>query len=111
MRHVRTAVAAASLAYLANCSLGLAVATGRIDTSRVRWVHHAMYIATSGLTLTALAVCASRRHPAALPLAAAAVPLVLLQRHGARPLRRHERDAILAGPAYAAALTLSAIRS
>lgn len=111
MQPVRPAVAAATGAYLANCALGISVALRLVDTSRVRWVHHGMYIATSALTVGATGVCVVRRHPAALPLALATVPLFLLQAHGSRPLRRHARDAVLAAPAYAAAAALTRIRS
>ena len=56
---------AAAASYTANCLLGLAVATGAVDTSRIRWVHHALYIATCTLAATAAA-------SAVLPPAAAA---------------------------------------
>lgn len=41
---------AACISYAANASLGLGVATKVIDTSGARWLHHALYISTLGLT-------------------------------------------------------------
>ena len=41
---------AAATSYLANCALGVAVATRVLDTSGFRWVHHAVYVATAVLT-------------------------------------------------------------
>ncbi|WP_233245546.1 hypothetical protein [Homoserinimonas hongtaonis] len=48
-------VGAACAAYAANAALGLAVASKTIDTSAIRWVHHALYIATCTLTGVAIA--------------------------------------------------------
>lgn len=98
------AVAAAASAYTANLALGLSVATGRVDTSDVRWVHHGLYILTCTLTGSALAVGAARGRAGVAVLAPAAVPLFLLQRHGARPVRRHGWEALAAGPFYVSAL-------
>lgn len=108
---VGPAVTAATTAYLANCALGVSVALRLVDTSQVRWVHHGMYVLTSTLTAGAFLAAAVSRHPAAIPLACAALPLFALQAHGARPLTRHARDAVLAAPAYAAAAALTRIRS
>lgn len=107
MNQVHALVTAASTVYCVNCALGASVAQGWVDTSDVRWVHHGLYIATSALTVVACGVAARRRSPAALALAPAAVPLFLLQRHGARPLQRHTRDALAAAPCYAAGLALA----
>lgn len=41
---------AACISYAANASLGLGVATKVVDTSGVRWLHHALYISTLSLT-------------------------------------------------------------
>ena len=78
-----------------------------MDTSDVRWVHHGMYILTATMTVAAVLACAARRSPAALALAPAAVPLFLLQHHGARPVHRHTRDALSAAPCYTAGLVLA----
>ncbi|MBD2762499.1 hypothetical protein IEE91_04625 [Kocuria sp. cx-455] len=103
----RTLITAAAGAYAANCSLGISVAKQWVDTSNFRWVHHGLYILTATTTAAAFFACATRRSPAALALAPAAAPLFLLQHHGARPLRRHTRDALLAAPCYAAGLVLA----
>lgn len=103
----RALVGAAAGCYALNCSLGISVAQRWVDTSNVRWVHHGLYILTAITTAAAFSACAARRSPAALALAPAAAPLFLLQHHGARPLRRHTRDALLAAPCYAAGLVLA----
>lgn len=103
----RTLVTAAAGAYAANGALGTSVALGWIDTSNARWVHHGLYVLTVTATAVAALAGAARRSPAALALIPTAVPLVLLQRHGARPMRRHTRDALAAAPCYAAGLLLA----
>ncbi len=107
MTLLRTLVTAAAGAYAANCALGAAVALRWIDTSTVRWVHHSFYIVTVTTTAVAVLACTARRSPAAVALVPAAVPLVLLQRHGAMPLNRHTHDALAAAPCYAVALILA----
>ncbi len=107
MDPVRTSVTAAVAAYAANVGLGLSVATGRVDTSNVRWIHHGLYILTVSMTASSLLLGAVRGERAALALAPSILPLVLLQRDGARPLGRHARNAVLAAPFYATALVLS----
>ncbi|WMY78093.1 hypothetical protein [Citricoccus sp. I39-566] len=107
MVELRTLVTAAAAAYTANGALGAAVALRWVDTSGARWIHHALYAVTLTSTAVAVVAGAARRSPAALALAPAAVPLMLLQRHGARPLRRHTRDALWAAPCYAAGLVLA----
>lgn len=104
---LRTLVTTAAGAYAANCALGASVAARWVDTSNVRWVHHGMYIVTVTTTAVAALACAARQSPAAVALAPAAVPLILLQRHGAHPVRRHTRDALTAAPCYAAGLVLA----
>ncbi|MGM7668582.1 hypothetical protein [Microbacterium sp. A93] len=104
---LRTLVTSAAGAYAANCALGASVALGWVDTSGVRWVHHALYMVTLTATAGAVVAGSARRSPAALALVPAAVPLFLLQRHGARPLGRHGLDALWAAPCYAAGLALA----
>lgn len=106
MDPVRAAIAAAATAYTANLALGLSVATGRIDTSGFRWVHHGIYIVASGLTVSALTLGAAHRRASVVVLAPALVPLFLLQRHGAHPVRRHGWEAVSAAPFYIGALAL-----
>ncbi|WP_244632342.1 hypothetical protein [Microbacterium sp. Se63.02b] len=47
---------AAAVAYGANCTLGASVAARLIDTSRFRWLHHALYIVTCTAVAAAVAV-------------------------------------------------------
>ena len=107
MALVRTLVTAAAGAYTANCSLGGSVAFGWIDTSDVRWVHHGLYAVTCSLTAAACVAGLREQSATSLALLPALAPLVLLQRHGARPLRRHTRDALVAAPCYVAGLVLA----
>lgn len=124
---------AATTSYAANCALGAAVAARVIDTRRIRWVHHALYIATcvlagaaaasavlpllrpgtgaattagraSGAAATARTAAAARR--AALALSPAAVPLVVIPRVSARTAR-HPLVALSAAPFFVAGLILS----
>lgn len=101
---VQRAVALAGVAYAANLVLGSAVAAGLVDTSRTRWIHHGLFITTCAATAAAVATSARRLHPAAIALAPAFVPLMLLPRRGARPLSRHARTALAAAPCYLAAV-------
>jgi hypothetical protein len=96
-------VVVAALAYTANCALGTAVALRLLDTSRYRWVHHALYITTTALTVGAVGAGALARRPAAALLAPALVPLAGIPYAGTRTLR-HPVVAVTAAPWYAAAL-------
>jgi hypothetical protein len=102
---------AATVSYAANCALGAAVATRLVDTTRCRWVHHALYIATC--TAAAAALIAGRlgapRRPgrrAASALLPAAVPLAVIPFAGTHT-RRHPLVALTAAPFVAASLYLS----
>lgn len=100
----RAATTAAAGFYLANCALGIAVATGRVDTSGYRWVHHALYVCTLSLTVASLGLAARARRPQeAVPLAGAVVPLAMIPFVGTHG-RRHPATASTAAPFYAAAL-------
>lgn len=94
-------VRAAAGAYLANCALGVAVATRIVDTSRHRWVHHALYVVTASLTAAAVASGALARRAPGLVLAPALAPLALLPRAGHAV---HARTALAAAPWYGLAL-------
>ena len=107
VHHSRALTTVATGAYAANCALGASVAAGWVDTSNVRWVHHGLYVMTSVTTAAAVLSLLGRRSPAAVVLAPAALPLFMLQHHGARPLSRHTRDALRAAPCYAAALVVA----
>lgn len=96
----RTLVAAATGSYTVNVALGVATATRVIDTSRIRWVHHALYIATTALTVAAVA--ANIRTVRGHRLAPALVPLAVIPYAGTRS-RRHYLVAASAAPFYALA--------
>ncbi|WP_368496717.1 hypothetical protein [Herbiconiux sp. A18JL235] len=110
----RVLFTAAATSYALNCGLGASVAAGVVHTGRFRWVHHALYIATSILAGTAVGVTVLKRalgrsatdvRPA-VALLPAAVPLTLIPGISART-RGHAALALAAAPFYAAALALA----
>ena len=94
---------AAATSYAANCLLGAAVAARLIDTSRVRWVHHGMYVATSTLAAAAASSLLWSRSKAGWLLLPAAVPLAVIPYAGTRG-RRHPAVALSAAPFFLASL-------
>ena len=100
----RPLLLAAAASYAANCALGGAVATRRLDTSGARWVHHAVYVSTVVLTAAAAVQLAVRGDRALWRLAPVAAPLAAIPSVSART-RGHALLALTAAPAYAAALT------
>lgn len=102
----RALVTAAAAGYAANAAFGTAVAVGAIDNRRIRWVHHALFVATASTTAIAIAVGAFQRRPAALALLPAVGPLAALPYAGVW-VRRHAALAGSAAPAYATALVLA----
>ena len=99
---------AAAASYAANAALGTSVLVKVLDTSGYRWLHHALYIATLTLSVTAAsgAVWATPRRTArqsALLLLPAAVPMTLIPYVGSRG-PRHIVVALAALPFYAASL-------
>jgi hypothetical protein len=99
--HTLLTIAAAS--YGASCALGTSVATGLVTTGRGRWLHHALYVNTAGLTALALGAAALGRSRAGWWLLPAVVPLAVIPYAGTRS-RRHILVAASAAPFYAAAL-------
>jgi len=99
-------ITAAAVSYASNAAFGTAVAVGAIDNGRIRWVHHALYVATSSLTAVALAASAIERRAAGLALLPAVGPLIVLPYAGGQ-LRRHAAVAGSAAPAFATALVLA----
>jgi len=101
---------AATASYAANCALGAAVAARIVDTSRIRWVHHALYISTCVLAGAAAASSIvwgdERERQAAVALLPAAVPLAAIPRVSTRS-HRHPLLALTAAPFFATALMLS----
>lgn len=112
-RHTTSAAplfAAAAVAYAANCTLGAAVAVRLIDTSGIRWLHHALYIATCALGAAAIGWAWGHPRPAArraaFALAPAAVPLAAIAFAGTRT-PRHPLIALAAAPFIVAGLVCS----
>ena len=99
-------VTAAAVSYASNAAFGVAVAVGAVDNTRIRWIHHALYVVTSSLTTVALAASAIERRAAGLALLPAVGPLIVLPYAGGQ-LRRHAAIAGSAAPAYATALVLA----
>ncbi|MFK3676884.1 hypothetical protein ACI2IP_04100 [Microbacterium sp. NPDC090218] len=102
---------AASAAYAANCALGASVAARLIDTSRFRWLHHALYIVTC-VAVGAAVSAGWWRGPgtpdrrAALAMIPAAGPLAAIPYLGSHG-RRHPLVALAAAPFIVAGLVLA----
>jgi len=77
----------ATVAYAANCALGLAVASGRLRTGRARWVHHALYINTAASTAATTAALVAERGREGAVIAPALVPLAAIPYAGTRGWR------------------------
>ena len=101
-----SAVLAAASCYTANCLLGAAVALRLVDTSRFRWVHHALFVATATTTAVAVLLAVRARSTVGPALAPALLPLAVIPYAGTRSWR-HPALAASAAPAYLAALALS----
>lgn len=99
----RHLVAAASVAYLANCLWGTAVAVRVIRTKKLRVVHHGLFVATATLTGVAATTPVWTRDRSALFLLSALVPLAVAPRTNPRS-RAHWRVAVAAAPSYLGAL-------
>ncbi|MBG6218549.1 hypothetical protein IWX75_003034 [Arthrobacter sp. CAN_A6] len=101
----RAAVSAAVGSYAGNAALGTAVLFGLIDTSRIRWVHHLLYVGTCLTTAVAMLAAAADPHGRRIcgALAPAVLPLAVIPFAGTSG-RRHPAVALAAAPFYAAAL-------
>lgn len=99
----RRLVAAAAVAYVANCLWGTAVAVRIIRTRKLRVVHHGLFVATATLTGLAATTPAWTRDRSALFLLPALVPLALAPRTNPRA-GAHWRVAVAAAPSYLGAL-------
>lgn len=101
---------AAAAAYASNVALGSLVAARLVDTSRFRWVHHALYTTTcvlSGCAVAALlATCGPAGRRVAVALAPVAAPLAAVPFVDARS-PRHPLVALAAAPFFAAAIVRS----
>ncbi|HST71960.1 MAG TPA: hypothetical protein VLK55_05865 [Kocuria rosea] len=108
-------VGLASACWAANAALGASVGSGLVRTGRFRWIHHALYVATTTTTALAAARCALSASPsrraAGRALAPALLPLAALPHIGTPAQghpRRHALAALSAAPFYAAALLRAA---
>jgi hypothetical protein len=99
--------AAAAGAYGTNLALGSAVALRIVDTSKFRWIHHGIYIATCVLGGAAASSVLWSRSRAGWALLPAALPLAALPRVGSRPRRRHALVALAAAPFFVLGLIAS----
>ncbi|MGV9193622.1 hypothetical protein ACQ143_04695 [Microbacterium sp. MC2] len=102
---------AAAGCYGANCALGTAVALRLVDSSRFRWVHHALYIATTTVTALALSTALwgrprTQSQRAALATAPAMVPLAVIPFAGTRTIR-HPLVALAPAPFLVAGIIRS----
>lgn len=102
-RPARQLVTAASVAYVANCLWGTAVAVRLIRTKRLRVVHHGLFVVTATLTGVAATTPVWTRDRAALFLLPALVPLAVAPRTKPRS-GAHWRVAVAAAPSYLGAV-------
>lgn len=88
-----------------NAALGAAVLLRVVDTSRVRWVHHLLYIVACCTTGAAMLVTTADPHGARTrtALAPALLPLAVIPFAGTSG-RGHPLVALAAAPFYSAAL-------
>jgi hypothetical protein len=103
---VRAVFAAAGASYLASCAVGTGAATGALDLRGARWVHHALYIATSSLAGVAVSSLFWSHSRAGWMLLPAAVPLAALAPLGPR-FPRHPLVGLAAAPFFIAGLVQS----
>jgi hypothetical protein len=103
----RRLATASATSYLLGCALGTSVASGLIDTHRIRWVHHALFGVTAALTAAAAAAGLRQRRPASAGLIAAGFGLARIARIGAGDRRHHTLTALAPAPCYAASLVMA----
>ncbi|WP_083413998.1 hypothetical protein, partial [Curtobacterium sp. MCBA15_013] len=102
-RTARRLVTAASVAYVANCAWGAAVAVRLIRTRKLRVVHHGLFVVTATLTGVAATTPVWTRSRSALFLLPALVPLAVAPRTNPRS-GAHWQVAVAAAPSYLGAL-------
>jgi len=96
------AVIAASVSYLSSITLGVLVATRRLDSSGFHWLHHALYVVTFVLAGCAI-VAGWLWHPlVGWLLLPAVVPFALIPFLGTRGVR-HPFIGLVPVPFFAAA--------
>ncbi|MFD5225962.1 hypothetical protein ACFWHT_10120 [Microbacterium sp. NPDC058342] len=95
----------ACLSWVINAAYGALIATGAVRRRRTRWVHHALFIATSTLTgLSLLAALVERRDVAVVLLPAAAAMAAMPATRGGTA--QHTALALSAAPWYASAVMM-----
>jgi hypothetical protein len=99
---VGVALAVASVSYLSNITLGVLVATRRVDSSGFHWLHHALYICTFVLAAAAVAAGLWRHQLVGWLLLPALVPFALIPFVGTHGVR-HPITGIAPAPFYIAA--------
>ncbi len=92
---------AATTCYAANCALGVGVATRLVDTTRVHWLHHALYATTATMAGAAASSLLWSENTAGWALLPAAVPMALIP-YVSTKSRRHMFLALSAAPFFAA---------
>jgi hypothetical protein len=102
-RLARQLVTAASVAYVANCLWGTAVAVRLIRTKKLRVVHHGLFVVTATLTGVAATTPMWTRDRTALFLLPALVPLAVVPRTDPRS-GAHWKVAVAAAPSYLGAV-------
>lgn len=106
-RATRRLAVAATASYVAGCALGASVASGVIDTRRIRWVHHALFASTAAITAAGALTGLRRPSAASAVLAATVVPLSRIAAVGAGDRGRHTRVALAPAPLYAASVVMA----
>lgn len=96
------ALGAASVSYACSLALGLAVASGLVDSRPFHWLHHALYVATFALAAAAIAAGLWRRPLAGWLLLPVVVPFALIPFLGTRGVR-HPVAGLVPVPFYVAA--------
>jgi hypothetical protein len=102
-RPARQLVTAASVAYVANCLWGTAVAVRLVRTKKLRVVHHGLFVVTATLTGVAATTPVWTRDRTALFLLPALVPLAVAPRTNPRS-GAHWKVAVAAAPSYLGAV-------
>jgi hypothetical protein len=101
---------AGAVSYTANCLHGGSVALRLVDTRHFRWLHHALFLSTVGLSTAAALALGADRDPAVLMLLPAAAPFAAVPRISARS-PRHPLVALAAAPFVFGALHQARRRS
>jgi hypothetical protein len=99
---VGVALAVASVSYAASITLGVLVATRRVDSSGFHWLHHALYVCTFVLAAATIAAGLWRQPVVGWVLLPAVVPFALIPFVGTRGVR-HPITGLVPAPFFIAA--------